>query len=613
MENSWQKCLLRWPLLQLGTLFVLGLLIFGPTLRYPFVHDDVVFIKNVPEIRNRQELAAVFWQKDALQTDVTIAHPYYRPFLVILQRLQYAWWSENPAGYHSFNLGLHLVNAFLIYFLFLRFWPGREPVCAPSLAPYGETLLSPAFILAVLFLIHPVQSEAVACVSGVSNLLVSFWCLVSLLCSLSAEKENSGKRYGLIGGSWLFFIFALLTKEQAIIFPLFYLAVSRSLTPAFSVLRSKKTRHVIFGGLVLIACFYLAWRANVLGRALPAFVWSAETGLRVASIPRIILQDMGLLIFPSGLHYYRSINILSANGAAAAIFLLLVIDVIIILSRMSGDKRRLAILGLVWFFLTLLPVIGFIPLIHEYSWIAAFEHFLYLPSVGFWLFLWAIAPSYDGYRNNPQARRWWLGLGVSILFVLSFLTYKQNTYWRAEVPLFERAVRFEPELGRVRILLARAYYFNKQYQPAVLQYRAARDIMADYESKVTTTETRDFYRRFLRDIEFELAHCYEALGQWTAAMSAYERALVWSPADSRILNNLGVVYLRAGYFPSARKVFEQAVRVNPSDMMAKTNWAFCLIQEGKREEAKRILEEVLVKDGKFGPAMQNLEGLRQGK
>src|SRR6185295_6715389 len=73
------------------------------------------------------------------------------------------------------------------------------------------------------------------------------------------------------------------------------------------------------------------------------------------------------------------------------------------------------------------------------------------------------------------------------------LTFQQNKYWRGEVPLFERVIKYEGQLGRVHFLLGRAYYFSKQYDAAISEFKKAVTIMEGYLTKVKDPAAKPFY------------------------------------------------------------------------------------------------------------------------
>ena len=197
-----------------------------------------------------------------------------------------------------------------------------------------------------------------------------------------------------------------------------------------------------------------------------------------------------------------------------------------------------------------------------------------------------------------------------VVLVFVVLTVKQNTYWQGEIPLFERVVRFEKEFARAHILLGRAYYFHKDLDQAVSEYKIGLRIMEGYLKGINSPEKNPFYLGFIKGIHFDLAHCYEEKGNLREAGQEYEKALAVDPEDSVLHNNLGVNYIRLENFERASVHFKKAVELNPGDLMARNNLALCQIHQGNLREAKAMLQEILKLDERFVPARQNLEKLK---
>ena len=158
----WRPDLL-YPCLLLAV--VLGL--YWNTLGHEFVHDDLTLIqqnRTVTELR---------WG------DI-FSHRVYRPVRTLTYALNYWAGGLDPTGYHLFNLLLHALNSMLVYWLF-RAVTGRR-----TLAVAG----------ALLFAAHPVQTAAVAYVSGRKDLLAAFFILAGCLSFLS--YRDSGRRRHLL-------------------------------------------------------------------------------------------------------------------------------------------------------------------------------------------------------------------------------------------------------------------------------------------------------------------------------------------------------------------------------------------------------------------------------
>jgi len=590
-----------------------GFLVYGQTAFYPFVHDDLVFIKYNPHIRDLSHLPELFFQKDYLQTGLPLANVYYRPLLAVFQRVQYVFFGDNPAGYHLCNVSLHVASAVVLFSVLKFIFPSDKARSSDKSARANiagvQELFSAPFLVSALFLFHPAQSEAVACVSGVSNLLFAFLCLLSLWAGVRAA--GSSRAMALKWSAWFLYLVALFVKEQAVILPFLFLALviyRRKELPRNSV--PSRFGETLLGFVILTAGYFL-WRRAVLGAALPTLVFSGEFWLRVKALPHILGAYLGVLLFPHDLHYYRSVDILGPAGGWFGALVLLSLGGAGLISRMSHSKRRIVVLGLAWFTVTLAPTIGILPLVHEYSFIASFEHFLYLPLVGFALVLVGVWESCEEKNRHLSGKRgiWW----GSVFLLLAVLTVRQNMFWRGEVPLFERVVEQEPQLGRARMLLARAYYFEQRHQEAQAQFEKALGIMKSYEVKAVNPASKEIYRGFIKEIYFELAHSFEATGNWAGARDAYQAGLALCPSDSVVLNNLGVVFLRLNDFVQAERTFRHAVALNPREAMAMSNLAYFLIQRGNRAEGERLLQQAVAIDRNLATARKNLQAVQAGK
>ena len=597
----------RLSLLKVSTfLFFLGLISYSNAIFHPFVHDDVVFIQNNPHLGIWNDLPSIFFRSSTSLMSgqpLSIINSYYRPLLEIVYKIQYAFFGLNPHGYHLFNVLLHIINSILVYIL-IMFLPDG------NFLAFKRNIL--AFSTAVFFLIHPVQTEAVACVAGVSNLVFTFFCLMSFICYL--WKENPGlPRWSITGYvlSLIFFTMALLAKEQAVVFPLLmvlYEFCFHEKRGKKILLEQRNFLHIV--GVIGIAVIYLFLRQIITRTSLISiFDFKGELVLRILQIPAVLLTFLGLLIFPLDLHYYRSVDILQPFILPTLIFFLFLgLSVFLIRQMPKIYWRWLAFAG-GWFLLTLFPSLNIVPLINEYSFILTAEHFLYFSVVGVFLFM-VLVGSYWLERIFKEKEKW----GVLCVPILSgvcvALTIKQNTYWRDEIPLFERVVTFENNFGRGHFLLAKACYFHKEYNRATIEYRIALDIMKSYSEKTKSFPAKKVYLGFMKEIYFDLAHCYELQANLPSAVQEYENALIIDPQDAMLHNNLGLNYLYLNNFMRGLIHFQKAIELNPRDLQARNNLAICQINQGNFDQAKETLGGILKIDPSFPAAVQNLRRLQ---
>jgi len=599
-------------------LILLGGLGFSQTFSYPFVHDDLVFIRGNPDIARLDHWRDIFTRAPSSQG---VVNAYYRPGLELLYRIQYAFFKFDAGAYHGFNVALHILNGLLLFYVFLRILSGYEDAlaraCHRTGGPAGTArfLFIPpslwlAWSAAVIFVIHPVQTESVACVAGVSNLLLVFFGLLGFILFLRLA-EGRERRRGFVAGeiSLLGGIFAaaLCVKEQAVVLP--FLFLSYLLTIGRARQKSGRSPVLAITFLFVLLGGYFCYRKILLGHSVtPFWNYNYELFLRLKAIPRTLLVYLRILFIPSGLHYYRSLDVLAPNAGASLIF------VLVVAAMFAGGRVLPSVLkcyyqfGLLWFAVTLAPMLNVVPLIHEYSYIALFEHFLYWPLPGIPLSV-LVGVTYVLESRVPPERYKTVRAGfiLSVILILTAITLKQNQVWRGEVPLFEQVVRHERNLARGRLLLGKAYFFNDQTEKALQEFNQALQILDGYLERVRDPGARDVYLSFKKEALFNIAQCFERQRQWPRAVQYYRAALQIAPNDSMILNNLGAVFLQGQQIEEAEQWLARAVAADPKDLMAKTNLALCYIFLGKETQARELLEAVLLADPGFVPARNNLD------
>ena len=166
------------------------------TLDATFVYDDIVYVKNNPQLQRPGNLFETPFPEYMGPT-----RGLYRPMTTASLALDCFLFGLEPWGFHLTNVILHGIGTLLFFLVLCRFVP-----------PVG-----PPFIGALLFGLHPARAEAVAWAVGRSELLAAAGCLLALLLYIRfLERKKSPL---LILGSLAAFAFAGLSKENALAFP----------------------------------------------------------------------------------------------------------------------------------------------------------------------------------------------------------------------------------------------------------------------------------------------------------------------------------------------------------------------------------------------------------
>jgi len=580
-------------------IIALGVLVFAGTLAHPFVHDDIVFILQNPQVHSFDRLPEIFTRSSITPQNVIFANPYYRPLLDVLYRVEYFLFGPVAWGYHAVNILFHVLNGILVFFVILKL-TGRQRL---SLG------------VSLLFIAHPVQTEAVACISGISNLLFTFLCLSSFLLYLKLTEDRRHLSIGQevidFGGALVLFGLALLTKEQAIVLPV--LIALYEFCFAATISEHGQGWRLRLSGFAIVAGGYLLWRKVILGGFITAF--SNNTGelyLRLKAIPGMILDHLRVVVFPYDLHYYRSYDILSPWVLPLAVLLAVAGCVWACYRFVPVKDRRLVGFGIGWFFISILPTM-IVPLIHEYSWVAHFEHFLYVPVIGLFLAGFILADHIADRifrQRSPMLKRIFVTV---MLFGAMTVTLIQNRVWAGEIPLFEQAVRHQPDLGRVRLLLGKAYFANRDLPKAKKEFQVAQIIMNGYLKKIQDERLRPFYEGFLRDALLGEAACEEGQQNFTGAKLIYQRVLRFLPKDSASHVHLGFLAVRVENWDEAVLHFEKVLAAEPANFQVLTNLGVCYIHQGKADQAEAAFRKVLQLQPGFIPAKNNLEQLLKQK
>ena len=190
---------------------VLGILIYSNTFNVPFIFDDNHSIVNNSVIKDFSQIVGPQnAYKNRLVTQLTFA-------------LNYTMHGLNVAGYHMFNLFIHLSNALLVYWLIILTFrtPYASAYFQKDALKVSDSYRWIPLFTALLFVSHPVQTQAVTYIVQRSASLATLFYLVSLVMYIKARGSESSKRgrYAFYAASIISAIVAMRTKEIAFTLP----------------------------------------------------------------------------------------------------------------------------------------------------------------------------------------------------------------------------------------------------------------------------------------------------------------------------------------------------------------------------------------------------------
>ncbi len=372
-------------------------------------------------------------------------------------------WLAGPgeAGFHAFNLAVHAANVLLAFAL------ARRLARAHGLE--GEDGARAALVAALLFGLHPAQTEAVTYLSGRSASLMAFFYLGGL--AAYAAGAQGGRRVLLYALSPACFALAVATKEAAASFPL-ALLWWEACQPGAKDWRAIARRQAAHWALLAAIAALLAAHPLYGTRLAPAL--DAESLRRnalsqVDAIAYLVLR----LVRPWPLNIDPDLRMASEWNLTLAVEAAL-LAAGALAAALSFRRRRWWGLGAAWFVLQLLPTNSILPRAD-----LANDRHLYLAGLGFFV---AAGVELAGWakRRPGLSRRIWTSAGVAIA-LLAFATAARNRDYASEVALWEQTARVSPEKPRVHNNLGHAYSRAGRLDLAEAAYREALRLHPGYD------------------------------------------------------------------------------------------------------------------------------------
>ncbi len=521
----------------IALIIVAGAACYGNSLGGSFVWDDAALVTNNTCIRGWSNLPKIF-TKD-LGAGIAMKSSFYRPLQMLTYMMDYSLWGLNPAGYHLTNMLLHILCALCVWWL------------ADVL--FGDRALSA--LAALLFVVHPVHTEAVTYISGRADSLGLVFMLAAFVLYVKQLRSENTALFLLMTASY---ICALLSRENTLILP--------ALVLVYHYAFRERLKARTFLALLAIALAYLIVRVTALrsfllhascpttlAQRMPGFFVAVTNYVRLLFLPFHLHMDYGEKVF-------RLTDIRSIIGMA--------LIALILLGAYMRRRDRVISFSLLWFIVGLLPVSNLYP-INAYM----AEHWLYLPSIGFFLIV-AKGVAVPGRIENARIGAALLAAGLATFY--SYGTIRQNAYWREPIALYERTLKYAPESAAAYNNLGYEYYRNGRKEEGVALLKKA--IELDPRNAAAY---------------YNLGNAYYGSGKADVVMALYRKAVELNPHYADAYNNLGIGYYDSGDVPEAIASFEKAIEINPRFGKAYRNLAGVYYHEKQYDRAIRYCDKAL--------------------
>jgi tetratricopeptide (TPR) repeat protein len=557
----------------------------------PFVFDDEPSILSNPSIRS-------LWRAWSPPVNGGIT-PAGRPVLNFTLAVNYAISGMAPWSYHALNLLIHLLAGLTLFGVVRRTL--EQPIlCGRSLLAGDSSRASSfqqsntlpiAFTVALLWTVHPLQTESVTYVVQRAESLMGLFFLLTLYCFIRGTEYStvgttktprheagvSTNRVSFVSlclrgsrsGSASWFALSILsclagmgTKEVMAVAPLIVLLYDRTFVAgSFRAAWRERCRlylalaatWVLLGWLVLGA----GDRGGSFDLDAPRTWWRYDLTqfvaviryLRLAVWPHPLAIDYGTFWIEHPFAILPHMVIVLALLAATVVALV-----------------RWPVWGFLgsWFFLILAPssvLPGTVQMI--------VEHRMYLPLAVVMVIAATAGFAYLGGKKGV------VFLSAAAL-ALTALTARRNQDYASAIGLFEDTVAKRPGNARAMALLADYYHRAGQLEKA-------------RQSLERSIEVQPGVVQVLNN----LGNVWQELGESGKAVGCFQRALALDPRAAVTRNNLGNALILSGEVSQGIAELEAAVRLEPDSAGTRLNLANSLAQNGRMPEAAENFEALL--------------------
>ncbi len=574
---------------------ILGGAIYANTFHSSFHFDDTRVIVENPQIRDVFNIAIAWTNTTKHLMDHTLGVSARRLIPYLSFAVNYHFHKLDVFGYHVVNVGIHVINALLVWWLVgmgVRSINRKHTsgVClrrkiknTPPRCVYGSTV---ALCATFIFLCHPVQTQAVTYIAQRFTLLGTMFYLLSVCLYMKGRCAETRLIASVrFVGAAIAAVLGMFSKEIVFTLPFMILVLE------FYFFRREGSKRIIdvpwyyivliLSFAVIIPCLYSFNLSGVLAQESMSEASGVATMTRSVYFLtqfKVLVTYLKLFLFPVGQNLDYDFPLAYSIFEWPTLLSMLTCIVLFGFAIWMRTRNKLVTLGIIWFFLTLSVESSFIPIAD-----VIFEHRMYLPSVGLCLAL--TAGMYSLIRNS----RMFVSVVSGVIIIFSCLTFQRNKVWNNEITLWEDVVQKSPHKSRPHNNLGKVYYLQRRDTGLALTHLNQALMLnpnnvSAYNNRgsVYQMERRydlalaDFTQALLIDSESAIAHnnrgvIYQIQKKYDLALVDFDAAIVLNPANASRYVNRANVYFSLGQYEKALKDYGAAIKIDPRNAQAYSN------------------------------------------
>lgn len=564
-----KESLRRLPWALIGGFMLLGVFVYGTSLGNEFVRwDDGLLIYENPAIRGMT--------LSNLRTIFTTYDPeLYIPLTLFSYQIDYMISGTNPAFYHIHSLMLHILNALLVTWI-MRLLGVHKQI---------------ALFTGLLFLLHPLHTEAVVWASGRKDLLSAVFFLLSLgaymthreqLIAAQAHEDfqRSTLTYTL---SIIAFLLGLLAKVTVLTLPAVIVIVA--------MFRRWKLDRRFWMELAPYMLLSLVF-AIIAYYGKTGVIDSSSTLEKLLIAPYSAIFYLEKLILP-----LRLAVIYPFTGAVDIMDLRIAVPILLcgaltIAGLLSLRKKKLVFFALAFFALTISPsLLNFSK--GDFLYFAS-DRYAYIPSIGIlFLLAYAVHSLQEHFRRNA------LPVYALILIIVAVLSHRQSLVWANSATLLTNTITLYPQAHTAHNNMGNIYRTGGDVERAIDSYEEALRLSEEFGRGNAALYGRS-------KILTNLASAERSRGNTALAEQYVDDAERLNPRNLHVYLQRGIGYASSGRLSEAEAEYKKALKIDETFTSVKVNLGALYVNMRRPEEAIVVLNDAIAWNPYYPQAHYNL-------
>jgi len=545
---------------------VITLAAFYPVIKCSFTNlDDDIMVETNIKIRNLSV-------KNITSFFTSYYWGLYHPFVLLSYSIEYKYFGLNPHAYHITNLILHLFNCLLVYWLIFLIT--------------NKTYI--AFIVSILFGIHPLHVESVTWITERKDVLYTLFFLSSIIsyiyyCKQKIEYETRNRiethsvffnKYYSI--SLILFLFSLMSKPMSVTFPFLLLLYDY-------YANNRITKSNLLEKLPFFVIAFIFTMITLSAQSPPGKIKLSHS---TTLLDTILNPNFALLFYPIKMIFpFKLSCIYPSPTTIGPVFKLIyyispaIVIGVAILVYQSLKKTNKILFGILFYFITILPVIQIISVgISVVS-----DRYTYVPLIGLFYLVGEGFSYITNKKNYTVYKNLLICLLVFIILSFSLLTHQRCKVWNNSLSLWNDVLKnysYAPKVAATAYTSRAIVYLNKgDYETAI----------SDCNNAIANdpTNIRAYTNRGI---------AYGNMGKYDRALEDFNTAIKLDPFYEKNYNNRGIVYARKGDYDTAIIDYTKAIELNPESIDAYYNRGIAYINKKEFDNAITDFNQVLKLD-----------------